>query len=328
MRAMRLSATGIVAAIAFAMVLFAVHTSSVAERSARREALTSLVAQPTSADSDRRATGWQGQLVKAASATAWPALSPPVSALTYAGAKELAGCLYVSPYTLTGCSFGDEAAPRNRRAVVLGDAVAAAWLPGVRGALGSSWHVQGLTWAGCPAFQLTVDDPERPGHPVSGCADHQSWALRETLRERPAVVILTTGQDTLSRMPCCSTQTQALVTWRKHEGTAVSTLVEAGVTVIVLAPPPLVRSLRQCAPSNHTPAECAARIDDSWRALSTTQAAMAKSAGATYVDTESWFCIDGICPAFVGRTPVTTDGRQLTDAFSSLIAPLLREVLT
>lgn len=35
---------------------------------------------------------------------------------------------------------------------------------------------------------------------------------------------------------------------------------------------------------------------------------VAAQLGITYVATESWFCVDGRCPAFVGSTPITVDG--------------------
>ncbi len=70
------------------------------------------------------------------------------------------------------------------------------------------------------------------------------------------------------------------------------------------------------------PTACAARLPRSpprWRASGAWPPRPASGRSVT----EQWFCIDGVCPAVVGNTPVYFDGHHLTAEYARLIAPEL-----
>jgi hypothetical protein len=46
-----------------------------------------------------------------------------------------------------------------------------------------------------------------------------------------------------------------------------------------------------------------------------------------YIRTQDWFCAQGGCPAFVGRTPVTADGAHLTVEYARSLGRLMRAAL-
>jgi hypothetical protein len=47
---------------------------------------------------------------------------------------------------------------------------------------------------------------------------------------------------------------------------------------------------------------------------------VAAETGATHVDPERWFCVDGRCPAVVGTTPVFADGLHVTAEYAERIS--------
>ena len=80
-----------------------------------------------------------------------------------------------------------------------------------------------------------------------------------------------------------------------------------------------LESLRDCAFTTATGLEQPRR-----RAL---QAAAARAAGATVVDTLGWFCADGACPVIVGNLLVYRDEHHLTTPYATWLAPVVGRAL-
>jgi hypothetical protein len=54
---------------------------------------------------------------------------------------------------------------------------------------------------------------------------------------------------------------------------------------------------------------------------------LAKSIGATWIDSRPWFCHEGLCPSFVGSTPTKFDTSHMVAAYGLQIAPVIGESL-
>jgi hypothetical protein len=81
--------------------------------------------------------------------------------------------------------------------------------------------------------------------------------------------------------------------------------------------------LIDCATRAGEPSDCVSRPTEGWTQQTTGEAAAAQAAGAAYVATEDWFCVEGRCPGFVGSTPVTVEGTHLTVEFAQQLSALL-----
>lgn len=228
-----------------------------------------------------------------------------------------------------GCRFGAANAPAKNRAIVIGDSIAISWLPGVRKALEPKrWQVLGLTWGQCPTPRIdnSVLDSEAQFTPL--CGQHQQWALDEVMRQKPALVIMASAENTLRRLPCCPDLPLASSAWRDAQLATAKRPVSAGGRVVILAPPPEGKSLAECATRLNQPEACVTRVSDQWQAMSDADIGAAKGAGATYVDASAWFCDAAkVCPSFVGTTTVFADGTHLTSAYSAQLAPQLATAL-
>lgn len=101
----------------------------------------------------------------------------------------------------------------------------------------------------------------------------------------------------------------------------------ASQRTVVLEPPPRGIDLQDCFVVGAVPSNCVSEIGEPLLSFKSGQAGAADAAGVEYIDTESWFCVDGQCPAFVGSTPVRTDSGHLTVQYSASLAPAIEEAL-
>jgi hypothetical protein len=75
------------------------------------------------------------------------------------------------------------------------------------------------------------------------------------------------------------------------------------------------------------PGNCIRSIQDDWKVLLRAEASAATAAGTTFINTQSWFCIEALCPAFVDKSAVYADSSHLTATYSESIGAVLREKL-
>ncbi|HEY2674388.1 MAG TPA: acyltransferase family protein [Rugosimonospora sp.] len=261
------------------------------------------------------------------SAAGFPALTPGLAAQGTARA-HWGGCSVPTPDEVGQCAFGSTAAGA-RLAVVIGDSMAMSWLPGIDSALGNGWRVVGLTFEGCPAADIPVQDTN--GGYDSDCDAHHAWAVREALALRPQLVVLSSTEDTLGRLASGATGARAVTEYETALRRTIAQLDPGDSRrVVTLAPPPKAGSLTDCDTAGGMPADCVRPISDDWVSLAAAEQAVARSTGTSYVDTRMWFCDSaGFCPSFIGTTAVRWDSEHLTDVYArSLAAPLQRALLS
>jgi hypothetical protein len=159
------------------------------------------------------------------------------------------------------------------------------------------------------------------------CHTHQLWALGEVQAVRPAMAIITSSEISLPRLASGTTGDAAGTEW---EAALEHTLGQLrGVTEpLVLSPSPWVISLPQCAPTGRGPAGCVAIPGSGWQLQQRAEAAAAAATGARYVDTHLWVCTAvGLCPSFVGHTPVRWDGSHFTQQYAQRLGEEFHELL-
>nr|WP_276617642.1 acyltransferase family protein [Streptomyces coryli] len=259
---------------------------------------------------------------RALAARSWPDLNPPAELVgAQRPPEQKQGCQRTAVADPTACSFGPRGTPRSRTAVVVGDSVAIAWLPGIRRALQpAGWRVRGLTLEGCPQTDITLRWMAGEG-PDGYCTGHRRQALAEVRRMRPGLVILSDSAANLTRLAPASRP------WPDAAHRTYRALRAAAGRVVVLAPPPQGIDPQECATRTDDPGDCVSDITSAAREVAAISRRTARATGAEYAETLPWFCAAGRCPMFVGTTLVRRDYLHLTPTYSRQLAPDLRRVL-
>ncbi|MBJ7453426.1 MAG: acyltransferase [Blastococcus sp.] len=280
------------------------------------------------AGADRAAPGLQAltplqeDIQAATYATEWPAdLDPSLDDLPgYLDEQwDDEGCLKVEPPNLERCRFGEPGAQQS--VVVLGDSFAAGWFAALRGEFVTrGWSIQSLTFGLCP----NITAPTLFANQVfTACSEHRSWAIDLILERRPTVVVLTHSY----KAPLERGADRREVYREGLEG-VVRQVQASGAEVVILGAPPGSENLLTCPTSVNGPDDCLRGPADTFAEQMESEQQVAAETGARAIDPERWFCVDGRCPTFVGRTPVYGDGKHLTAEYAERIGPdVVAEIL-
>ncbi|MGY2130538.1 acyltransferase family protein [Blastococcus sp. SYSU DS0617] len=308
-----------VAAAAAAATVLAAAALTVAFPPGQLDARTVAAADAVLQAADQPQGGVDGadpfarEIATAASLLSWPEqLQPGLDELpAYLEEQWSDGCFDVGEWNVEQCRFGAVEAPR--RAVVLGDSIAGAWLPGLRAGLEpQGWSVQTLTMGQCPNIDAPTLYRKRP---FTECAEHREWALELIAATRPDLVILSDTYDT--ELADASADKEEV--WRAGLTRVVQRLQASGARVVLLTAPPSGANLQTCATALNGPADCLESPPGRFRTQVALEADVARSTGAAHVDPERWFCAGGLCPAVVGDTPVFADGLHMTAEYARKI---------
>ncbi len=69
-------------------------------------------------------------------------------------------------------------------------------------------------------------------------------------------------------------------------------------------------------------------VTDRWLATAKAERMVSESVGGVWIDSRQWFCSEGLCPAFVGTTPVKADVRHITAGYAVKISPVMAETFS
>jgi peptidoglycan/LPS O-acetylase OafA/YrhL len=283
------------------------------------QALNSAVAARHSA-ADAAAKGdplsqLEQDIQKALLATKWPAdLNPGLDELAgYLPRQWSNGCLDVTAENVQKCLLGDPHA--GKKAMLLGDSIAAAWLPGLRvGFEQRGWAVQPLTMAQCPnIMEVTLRDNQ----PNVACAEHRDWAIDYVRDQRPALVIL--SDSFLARL--ADEKIDRTTAWRNGLTTIVQQIKSSGAQVVILSAPPGSANLQTCATTVNNPTDCVQGPADWFQQQRAIEGQVSDATGVKFIDPEPWFCLNSRCPSFIGSSPVYGDGVHMTAEYSTRIGP-------
>lgn len=263
----------------------------------------------------------QAEIQAALSASSWPETTPAVASAREAAAPELAGdqqCMHPSNLTDPSiCMFGEG----DKTAVLLGDSVSVAWMPGIREALEpEGYKVRAIGYGSCPFVMAEVHLPDRPAE-TERCNNFHQNVIGLLEKIDPEIVILSNNQGGYNAL------VEGPDAWFDGRRAALEAVGGEGRQVFILEPPPVGKVPEECATPVSTPDNCESEIGRDWKEMVAGDAEAAAAAGATLIDTESWFCANGRCPIFVGDTPVRTDHIHITSTYGQRLAPLIAEAL-
>jgi len=258
-------------------------------------------------------TPLQQDIQTATLATEWPAdLEPSFDDLpTYGVEVWPANCLRVDADMIDTCRFGPADAPRS--AVLMGDSYSTAWVPAFRQALlPADWSVIALSDGQCPNITaLTVLN----GEPFTRCERHRDWAIEHIVETRPDLVVLTNAWTATLLDESLDRETA----YRDGLTDVVRRLQPSGARIVLLAAPPGSANLQKCPTGINGPDDCLEGPVDTFATQVATERAVAAATGTEAMNPEPWFCIDGLCPSVIGRTPVYFDGRHVTVEYAERI---------
>lgn len=273
-------------------------------------------------------------LTTAASSTSWPELSPPIGNLTRADSSLNQawehGCLSDTSGDVgakvqrmsTQCVLGDPVG--DRTAVVLGDSIAASWLPALESAL-TGWRIVAITFQSCPAADVTVDEASRHRAFRGECDAARTAAVDRALATSPDLVVLSSAMGSFERQ--VGTVDPA-GSWRAGTADMLRALAAVPRTLVLESPPEGPAPI-DCALRVLSPTTCETTPSEAWNAKSAAEAAAARSEAASgrdveFISTRAWFCApSGVCPIFAAGTPIRVDRGHLSSAYSERLGQVL-----
>ena len=217
------------------------------------------------------------------------------------------GCLDVQVYNEQRCTFGPKKATRSL--ALIGDSIAMGWLPGLRRAESmKTTRIHVLTHRQCPNLR---------GEASPSCASHLNWALKRVRALHPDIAVLSSDYD----------GKEGWYAWRTGLRRTLAAVKPYAKTVIVIAPHPDLAVALDCFKQRIAPGACRTNVPLNWREYGEAERQAALANGARFVDPRPWVCIDEVCPALIGDTPVSFDGNHLSGAFAERLGPVLSRAI-
>ncbi|UVJ38735.1 acyltransferase family protein [Arthrobacter sp. CJ23] len=257
-------------------------------------------------------TALQRQIATALSATSWPENLIPTMDEAVGNHEAPAGvaeCGKTVAPSLTDCVWGDVDAPKT--AVVVGDSVGVAWVPALMGTYAKGdWKLLMRAQFGCPFAERAAKNE------TADCAKHKQATISDVQQIKPDLLIVANNYPDSGDAPA----------WARG-GTAI--LAKAGAkSTVVLSSPPHDKDVQKCYKPGSAPRDCVSVVNSWYTDLTFAERRAFEDAGAKYVNTTPLFCSsDGICPAFVGETPVKLDQVHMTLWYGEKVAPALNELI-
>ncbi|WP_168929389.1 acyltransferase family protein [Nocardioides sp. GY 10113] len=216
------------------------------------------------------------------------------------------------------CPLGD--AEADRSIVLLGDSHARAWGPALT-TIGQQrgYAVYQLVLSGCPANQATRADPESGGT-WSACSDFNDWAVTQVEQLQPDLVVV--ANNAYLRGSYRREQLAGL-------SEELAQLTAAAPRVALLGnTPELSRAPGTCLSTRDVDlGDCLLTAGGDQQRLQRRFGAIARAAGAQYVDALDWFCVDARCPSVIGSTVPMRDTGHVTVPYAEQLAEPLAERL-
>jgi peptidoglycan/LPS O-acetylase OafA/YrhL len=242
----------------------------------------------------------------------WPTLSPTIDTVLktndYYIKPEWNVCAHIESYpSVEQCTWRN--APSSKKMLLVGDSVAVTYIEALRGVAASSgWDFTTRATAGCGAVELVkIDCPQQ--------APAFRAATLDLIRQTHPDILVVVHNRSLVAPEDQTTMNQFLA--------EVTPLVGK---VVLLTPSPEQKELAACYTPTSSPKDCLSQPQPyHLQGLAALKNIGAKN-GATLIDARRLFCVDDVCPSFVGPTITRVNHAHLTPEYSAHIAPALLEL--
>jgi peptidoglycan/LPS O-acetylase OafA/YrhL len=323
---------------AVALVLVGVSVSAFAVQSRPANAAQPVDVGSAWTNPTSTAAAAEGRAVdRSLAAATWPTLTPAVqNPGVTAEAPEWVrdGCLgdergaLPDPYTnALRCVYGDPKA--SKTLAVVGDSHAISYLPGVRAALKQGWRIEVYAVEECPAVWVTVNRSDGAPHP--DCPRFQREVARHLAQIHPSEIMMTSANIAMSQLASHASGDALVQEWKRATAATVAAFAKATDRLILVDDPPQTMSLPACYTALNGPGHCVMGVTASYLQMVHAQQSAVAELGlrnVSYPTNTQWFCSSsGLCPSFIGTTPVSVDGFHLTDTMARNLAPVLRAAL-
>ena len=256
----------------------------------------------------------------ALAASTWPPdLNPPLDQWSTTKDPATEACVATDASDPRSCTFGK---PDGDEIVVYGDSLGIPLLQTVVAAYGDTYRVRGLTKLACAVNGVDADYGRAEW--AVPCVDHRRMTVRYVKRTRPAVLIMVENYAWSLRLTSGAEGPAAAREWREADEAFVRSVEDDVGHVVILGPSLPGVDIMDCYHAG--PPSCVTGIPSWW---TTMRNAERRVAGATYVDTTHWYCVEGSCPLFTSSTGTVlkADYLHMTVQYARQLAPDLRHLL-
>ncbi|PFG19894.1 peptidoglycan/LPS O-acetylase OafA/YrhL [Serinibacter salmoneus] len=218
-----------------------------------------------------------------------------------------------------GCTWGDG----ERTAVLLGDSTAAAYAPILVDILtDQGWTVRSLAMNGCEFSTLDLTS----GGAAERCADWKEEADQLVQETQPDAVIITT-QFSISTITG-TTGNLPVEDWTTGFTEAVQAVVGSTEKVVLLTPAPYEKQVSECYSTLSAPADCVSTPTQGYLDRASVVRDLA-GADPTIeaIESQDWFCVDGLCPAFAQDELTKADTVHPYQPYLTAIRPAIEDAL-
>ncbi|WP_299576172.1 acyltransferase family protein [uncultured Williamsia sp.] len=264
----------------------------------------------------------QGEITSAADATRWPPFDSAVDRMIRNGEQvpsRFIECGDVVALPVADCTFGTASAPRT--IVLVGDSIAMTFarpLERFADASDGRWKVQVRSMFGCPFVDIQTRDPSSA---IGAACPHRIDDNIELIRrEKPDAVMIVNSDQ----FPQYSQQA-----WERGVRRLTDRIAPDTGRLLLASPPPADVAIASCYARVNSPNTCASRVSTRWAERAAADRGLMETYhDGQYLDTRPLFCTaQGICPAFVGKTPTKIDLVHMSPAYATEISPAFAEML-
>ncbi|MGH1522631.1 acyltransferase family protein [Leifsonia sp. L25] len=256
----------------------------------------------------------------------WPALDPSMDSVIAGYKRDEAtnACANQIFPGLEACTWGAGDAPHSL--VIVGDSTSASYVPLLRALAESSngqLKVSSLGMYGCPFVEFETTNGGESFN--KACPGRKEQAIETIAAMKPDIVVVSN-----TYIPLTKTSDGKTFTPKEYADGVRPFLVRIAPnvgTVLLLAPPPAEKDVRECYSPRTGPDACVSTVPSRWKSMGSAESALATEFDGAWIDSRPLFCVSSRCPAFAAGMPIKFDDIHLTEEYSRHIAPAFVELL-